>query len=187
MTKAAKLRFLLDKVNYPQLDSDISALRVKNNLVSGEDKVTFTKAENILAASVSSLPDYQYKSRVVSGVGPNSNGVIHRDGKIFTYQYKKWREFSKEEREKFDAKRVRTGTNKQPKDKKGGRQVSLVETKTALASQKKGLKTAKRQIAALRRKIKQGSDSDDTSNSDPEDDAGNSFGGGEEKDRKKKE
>ena len=93
-----------------------------------------------------------------------------------------WREFSMEEREKVDAEHVRTGTNTQPKDKNCGRQVSLVENKTALASQKKVLKIAKRQIAALCRKVKQGSDSDDTSDSDPEDDAGNSFGGREEKD-----
>ena len=32
MTEAAKLRFLLDKVNHPQLKSDVSALRVKNNI-----------------------------------------------------------------------------------------------------------------------------------------------------------
>ena len=44
MTEAAKLRFLLDKVNHPHLESDVSALCVKNNLTSGEDKVTFTKA-----------------------------------------------------------------------------------------------------------------------------------------------
>ena len=59
MTEAAKLRFLLDKVNHPQLESDVSALHIKNNLASGEDKVKFTKSANILAASVSSLPDYQ--------------------------------------------------------------------------------------------------------------------------------
>ena len=76
---------------------------------------------------------------------------------------------SKEFREKFDAKRVRTGTKKQPKYKKGGRQVSLVEIKTAIASQKKALKKAKRQIAALRRKVKQVSNSNDTSDSNPED------------------
>ena len=46
--------------------------------------MTFTKAENIPAASVSSLPDYQSKSRVVSGVRTNSNGSIHRDRNIFT-------------------------------------------------------------------------------------------------------
>ena len=186
MTEAAKLRFLLDRVNHPQLKSDVSALRVKNNIESREDKVTFTKAVNILAASVSSLPEYQSKSRLVSGVRTNNNGDIHRDGKIFTGYYKSWREFSKEDREKVDAKLVRTGTKKQPKDKKGGRQVSLIETKTALASQKKSLKTAKYQIAALHRKVKLGSDSDDTSDRDPEDDAGNSFGGREEKDWKKK-
>ena len=73
---------------------------------------------------------------------------------------------------------------KQPKDKKGGCQVSLIETKTALVIQKKGLKTANRQIAALRRKVKQGSDSDDTSDDDPEDDAGNSFSRREKNDRK---
>ena len=50
MTEAAKLRFLLDKVDHPRLKSDVSAMRVKNNLASGEDKVTFTKAANILAA-----------------------------------------------------------------------------------------------------------------------------------------
>ena len=176
------MQFILDKVNHPQLESDISALRVKNILASIEDKVTFTKAANILAASVSSLPDYQSKSRVVSGVGTNSNGSIHRDGKIFTGYYKNWREFSKEDKEKVNAERVRTGTNKQPKDKTGGRQVLLVETKTVLASQKKALEIANRQISALRRKVKQAYDSDETSDRNPEDDAGNSFGGREEKD-----
>ena len=176
----------MDKVNHPQPESDISALRVKNNLASGEDKVTFTKAANILAASVSSLPDYQSKSRVVSGVGTNNNSSIHRDGKIITGYYKNWRKLSKEYREKVDAKCDRTGTKIQPKEKKFGRQVSIVETKTALASQKKELKTVKRQIATLQRKVKQISDSDDTTDSDTKDEAGNSFGGSEEKDRKKK-
>ena len=148
--------------------------------------MTFTKAANILVAYVSSWPDYQYKSRVLSGVGTNNNGGIHREGKIFTGYYNNWREFSKEDKEKVDAERVRTGTKKQLKAKKGGRQVSLVDTKTALASQKKALKTAKRQIAALCRKVNQGSDSDDTSNSNPEDDSGNSFGRREEKDWKKR-
>ena len=146
----------------------------------------FTKAENILAASFLSLPYYQSKSRVVSGVGTISNGSIHRDRKIFTGYYKNWHEFSKEDREKVNAERVRTGTKKQPKYNKGSRQVLLVETKTALASQKKELKTAKRQISALCRKVKQVSDSDDTSDRDPEDDSGNSFGGREEKDWNKK-
>ena len=54
-----------------------------------------------------------------------------------------------------------------------------------LASQNKALKTAKRQIAVLRRKVKQVSDSDETSDRDPEDEAGNSFDGREEKDWKK--
>ena len=66
MTEAAKLRFLLEKVNHPHHESDVSAMRLKKNLISGEDKVTFTKAANILAASVSSVPDYQSKSRLVS-------------------------------------------------------------------------------------------------------------------------
>ena len=86
---------------------------------------------------------------------------------------------SKEDKDEFDAECVRTGTKKQPKDKKGGRQVSLVETITALASQKKALKTANCQIAALRRKVKQVSDSDDTNDDNPEDGAGNSFVGRE--------
>ena len=186
MTEAAKLRFLLDKVNHCQLESDVSALRTKNNLASGEDKVMFTKAANILAASVSSLPDYQSKSRVVSRVLTNNNGGIHRDGKIFTVYYKNWRKFSEEYREKVDAERVRMGTKKQPKDKNGGRQVSIVETKTALMSQKNALKTANHHIDALHRKVKQGSVSDNTSDSDPEDDAGKSFGGREDKDWKNK-
>ena len=63
--------------------------------------------------------------------------------------------------------------------------MSLIDIKTALASQKKALKTAKRQIAALRCKVEQGSDSDDTSDRNPEDDAGNSFGGRGQKYQKK--
>ena len=47
MTEAAKLRFILDKVDDPQIYIDVSDLCVKNNLGSGEDKVIFTKAENI--------------------------------------------------------------------------------------------------------------------------------------------
>ena len=74
---------------------------------------------------------------------------------------------SKEDKEKVDSEHIHTGTKKQPKDKKFGRQVSLVETKITLASQKKALKTAKRQIAALCRKVKKGSESDDRSNSNP--------------------
>ena len=123
MKEAAKLHFLLDKVNHSQLESDVSALHVKNILASGEDKVTFTKAENILAASVSRLPDYQSKSRVVSVVVTNNNGSIHRDSKMFTGYYKNWRKLSKEDRETFAAECVRTGTMKRPKDKRGGRQV----------------------------------------------------------------
>ena len=91
MTEAAKLRFLLDKFNHPHLESDVSALRVKNNIASGEDKVTFTKAANILTAYVSSLPDYQSMSRVVSGVRTNNNGGIHHYRKIFTGYHKNWR------------------------------------------------------------------------------------------------
>ena len=41
MMEAIKLCFLLDKVNHSQLESDVSALCVNNNLASGEDKVTF--------------------------------------------------------------------------------------------------------------------------------------------------
>ena len=79
--------------------------------------MTFTKAADILAASVSSLPDYQSKSRLVSGVRTNDNGDIHHDGKIFTGYYKNWREFSKEDKYKVNAECVRTGTKKQPKYK----------------------------------------------------------------------
>ena len=91
---------------------------------------------------------------VVSGFGTNNNGGIHRGDKIFTGYYKNWRELCKEDREKVDAERVRMGTKKNPKEKKGVRQVSLVETKTALASQKKAPNTANCQISTLRRKVK---------------------------------
>ena len=190
MTEAAKLRFLLDKVNHSQLESDVSALRVKNNLAADKDKVTFTKAENILAASVSNMPEYQSKARMVSALGQHQgdeseNGSIYRDGKIFTGYYKNWRELSKEDKDKVDAERVRMNTKKQPKNKQGGRKVSFAETKTALASQKKALKQAKRQITSLRRKAKSDDSDSDSSVDKPSDNAGNSFGGRSEKDCKK--
>ena len=90
MTEAAKLRLLLDRLNHTHLKSDVSALSVKNNIASGEDK-----------SSVSSLPYYQSKSRVVSGVRTNNNESIHRDGKIFTGNYRNWRGLSKEDRERL--------------------------------------------------------------------------------------
>jgi len=50
LTESAKFRFRMEKVQNPQLEADISALKVKSGL--GGTSVSFTDAANLIAASV---------------------------------------------------------------------------------------------------------------------------------------
>jgi hypothetical protein len=67
----AKVRILLKKVEHPQLQDAIGALRVRATIGGG---ITFTECANHLSAQVSELPDHQMTPRKVSGTGSNRVG-----------------------------------------------------------------------------------------------------------------
>ena len=64
MTEQAKVRMLLKKVEHPQLQDAVGALRVRASI----DGVTFTECANHLSTQVSELPDHQ-SSRKLSATG----------------------------------------------------------------------------------------------------------------------
>jgi len=75
----------MEKVQNPQLEADISALKVKSGL--GRTSVLFTDAANFIAASVATLPELISKSRISSmNQMDASEGVesIYRNGKMYT-------------------------------------------------------------------------------------------------------
>jgi len=80
LTESAKFRFLMEKVQNPQLEADISALKVKSGL--GGTSVSFTDAANLIAASVATLPESISKSNQTDA----SDGAesIYRNGKVYT-------------------------------------------------------------------------------------------------------
>ena len=86
LTESAKFRFLMEKVQNPQLEADISALKVKSGL--GGTSVLFTDAANLIAVSVATLPESISKSRISSmnQTGDASDGAesIYRNGKVYS-------------------------------------------------------------------------------------------------------
>lgn len=191
----AKVRILLKKVEHPQLQDAIGALRVRATIGGG---ITFTECANHLSAQVSELPDHQMTPRKVSGAGSNRsgkssdskrirgggngsasgkrNGIYMPDGSVWTGFYSDWNQLSKEDRQTVIETRVSNKT-------KGGRKVSEA------GSASKKLKDIKHQVAELKRSIaaiktNQQEAGDDTSPDAP-DNAGDSFGGRQQKRQKK--
>jgi hypothetical protein len=141
LTELAKFRFLMEKVQNPQLEADISALKVKSGL--GGTSVLFTDAANLIAASVATLPESISKSRISSmNQTDASDGAesIYRNGVVYTGYYKKFHALSQADRDKVMAERERQGIKKGPQ-KKTGCQVSFA-------------KTTEKELAATRRKLK---------------------------------
>ena len=77
MSETAKVRLLLKKVEHPQLQDAIGALRVRSAI----DEITFTECANHLAALVSELPDQQ-SSRKISGATTDK----HKQNKNINWQ-----------------------------------------------------------------------------------------------------
>jgi len=186
-TESAKLRFLMEKVQNPQLEADISALKVKSGL--GGTSVSFTDAANLIAASVATLPESISKSRISSmNQTDASDGAesIYRNGEVYTGYCKKFHALSQADRDKVMAERERQGIKKGPQ-KKTGRQVSFAKTtEKELAATKRKLKKANRKFFSLQTKGDSESDSSTSGGDEPSNNGGNSFGGREEKKKGKK-
>jgi hypothetical protein len=189
ITEPAKVRILLKKVEHPQLQNAVSALRIKAQL----DVVTFTDCANHLSSVVSELPDYQ-SNRKISATDSNKKvkvkhirggggkggdnlaskrkGIYMPDGSVWTGYYSDWDTMPEKD------KNTVMETRKKNKEKGG-------------TPHKKKTPNLKSQIADLKRSIaalKKTSDDDTEDTSDAHDatnNAGDAFGGRSKKKQKK--
>ena len=198
ISEQAKVRMLLKKVEHPQLQDAVNALRVRAYM----QDITFTECANHLSAQVSELPDHQ-TPRKVSGAGSNRpsksgdpkrirgggpgpvgkrNGIHMPDGTVWTGFYSDWEQLSKDDKQTVIDTRV---ANKA----KGGRGRKVSEVCSGGSAKK--LKEIKNQVAELKRtlaSLKSGKDStgdDKSDDDDTPDNAGDSFGGRQKKKARK--
>ena len=144
LTESAKFRFLTEKVQDPQLKSDISALKVKSGL--GGTSVLLTEAANLIAALVASKSRISLMNQTDASKGAES---IYRNGRVYTGYYKKLHALSQADQDKVMAERDRQGIKKGPQ-KKTGCQVSFaMTTEKEVAATKRKLKKANRKISSL--------------------------------------
>jgi len=189
ITEPAKVRILLKKVEHPQLQNAVSALRIRAQM----DDLSFTDCANHLSSVVSELPDYQ-SSRKISATDSNKKakvkhirgggssggenqaskrkGVYMPDGSVWTGYYSDWETMSEKD------KNVVMETRKKNKAKGG-------------TPHKKKASNLKSQIAVLKRSIaalKKTSDDEAEDSSDANDapnNAGDAFGGRNKKKQKR--
>ena len=178
-------------MEHPQLQDAVGALRVRASM----EGLTFTACANHLSAQVSELPDTQSSRKIAAtssdrakepkrirggGSGPTKDsakrkGIYMPDGSVWTGYYSDWSQMSADDKQTvLDTRKKNKG--KSPK----GRKVSEVGTK---------LKDIKSQMAELKRTIaslsKNKTSPDDGNESDTPDNAGDSFGGRQNKKQKK--
>ena len=83
ISESAKVRLLLKKVEHPQLQDAIGALRVRSAI----EGITFTECANHLAALVSELPDQQ-STRKISGAHSDRHKHTKKDARGGKYNHK---------------------------------------------------------------------------------------------------
>ena len=117
-TKNAKLRELFKRVQHPQLQDTVKALKVHFDM----EGITYTQVANHLTAMVSELPEYHLTRQVAAsssgtprirgggssshnsnikrkrGMQAPSKGILMSDGLVFTGYYPNWLELSKEDK-----------------------------------------------------------------------------------------
>ena len=175
-SESAKLRFLFDKVQSPDLQHPLEAVRTVVSI--NPDAFTFTSAANHLSSLVK--PKSKRELSVVTSSDTNNKAGIMRDGKIFTGFYPNWRQITKEDQKLVLAERERLGIGGK-RGKADGKQQKSEK------NWKKTVKGLKKTIAALKRKTSGTEASDDDEiKEEPRDDAGNAFGGRAEKASKRK-
>jgi hypothetical protein len=186
ITEPAKVRILLKKVEHPQLQNTVSALRISAQM----SDISFTDCANHLSAVVSELPDYQ-SNRKISATDSNKKvkvkhirgggggdlaskrkGIHMPDGSVWTGYYSDWDTMpEKDKNTVMETRKKNKAKGFTPSKKKG----------TNLKSQ---IADLKRSIAAL----KKTSDDDTVGSSDAPDapnNAGDAFGGRSKKKQKK--
>jgi hypothetical protein len=190
LTNAQKIRLLFQKVQSPSLTQVKSALKVQSDLDVGGTIVTYDFIANSLAVEAASLSEY-VSNRQASGIGIKggkdsapASGVKGQDGTIFTGYYPNWNAIPNEDKVLVYDERKRLGIDgkKRPRRSKP----------SAIKTKKKSLSTLTREIASLKAKFsklqkKRGASSDDDAEEteDPQDNAGDQFGGRQSKKKKK--
>ena len=186
ISETAKVRLLLKKVEHPQLQDAIGALRVRSAI----DGISFTECANHLAALVSELPDQQ-SSRKLSSLntdrqkpdrhdkgkgkynkhnkdnGKGRKGLYMPDGTVWTGHYDEWSKMSDKDRQVVIDARHKKRNNGERNKRKAAEMNSALHTSIADLT---------RSIQAM----KSGSvkTEEDTP---PDTSAGNSFGGRQNK------
>jgi hypothetical protein len=178
ITEQAKVRMLLKKIQHPQMQNAVSALRIRAQL----DSVTFTECANHLSAIVSELPDHQLnrkisaadtkpKAKRIRGGGSSNNlaskrkGIHMPDGSVWTGYYSDWDKMSDADKE--------TVMETRKKNKAKG----TTPTKRKVSDVKSQLADLKRSIAALKLNKAKDDDTSATDDSSVPDNAGDAFGG----------
>ena len=192
LTEGQKIRLLFEKVQSTSLQTAKSALKVQEDLDIAGTSVTYDFIANSLSAEAARSPDY-VPNRQASGVESHGgggsapeSGVKGHDGAIYIGYYENWNAISKEDKVLVYEERERLG--QAPKKKKS--------KPSAVKSKKKNLKTLNkltRKVAALQTKFKSlkkkadKSDDEDNADDEPQDNAGDQFGGRRSKKKKKKD
>ena len=154
----AKIRELFKRVQHPQLQDTVKALKVHLNM----EGLTYTQAANHLTAAISELPEFHSTHRVAAAhirggsadtgthnkynnsarKGAPKSGIRTADGKIFTGFYKHWRTMTDDEKqhviEEHKCKGNKKGTggtknNKRRVEELGSNQEQLHEMKRVVS------------------------------------------------------
>lgn len=177
-TEAAKLRFLLDKVNCQDLGQTVASIR--STIALNPDSFTFTSAANHLASQIKPRTGKAFVGAVGAGGGNDdgSRADIMRNGKIHTGYYKNWSKLSRENQQLVIAERERLGVSK-------GKNGAGKDKNKRIQALEKKLSKQKVQIAALKRKGIDSTDDESDGDDAGADNAGDAFGGSREKKEKK--
>ncbi|KAI2496695.1 hypothetical protein MHU86_17791 [Fragilaria crotonensis] len=182
----------------PTTQDAVGALRVRAAI----EGISFTECANHLSAQVSELPD-QHTPRKVSATGSRAgkkdseikrirgggqsgkrNGIHMPDGSIWTGFYSDWEQLSKEDRQTVMDTRI---SNKAKGGRgKPGRKVSEVGSAKKLKEIKGQVAELKRTLASLKSSKDAGGTDESTDDDSTPDNAGDSFGGRQQKRAKTK-
>ena len=189
-TENGKLCELLKRVQHPQLQDTVKALKVRFDM----EGLTYTQAANHLTAALSELPEYHMMRKVSSagtmqirGGGGGSahkqlnkktnapkKGIYMQDGTILTGFYPNWKELDKEEKPQvLDAfKKKKNKSHNVTSNKRG---ISEIKTLTEAIH---AMKQSVSELIFNTNKLSTGVEvDDDPKDNEPKKDAGNSFGG----------
>jgi hypothetical protein len=186
ISEPAKVRMLLQKVQHPQLQAAVDALKVRSSI----DGISFTLCANHLSAQVSELPDPQISRKVATiknikkgnGIkrngeknGGKRNGIHMPDGSVWTGFYSDWDQLSKEDKQTV----IDTRVSNKAKGGRGKKVAGVLTTgdKKALKEITSQVSDLKRRLASLKMSKTDSTDIDSDEDDAVPDNAGDAFGG----------